>query len=232
MHLTDEQVERYSRQIILPEIGGRGQERLLASSVAVVGSGHTAWTTTSYLAGAGVGRIDVMAPDHASARALHEWTDGIGDLNPGVRLQATTRPQSQGAEWAGGYDVVVGVCDRASLRPVATAARQAPRPVIAGGAFGSMGWFCVSAGDSSHPTCVLCVERAAGRLAADESDNPLAAVTGAVIGSWIAIETSKQLLRMEEPDGWFSYDARQATLARQSFTRLADCPVCGVEFRS
>ena len=79
---------------------------------------------------------------------------------------------------------------------------------------------------------MLCVERAAQRGAADEYDSPLAAVTAAVVGSLIAIETSKQLLRMETPDGWFSYDSRQATLARRSFRRLADCPVCSVEIRS
>lgn len=235
MHINDEQVERYSRQIILPEIGGRGQERLLDSSVAVVGSGHAAWITTSYLAGAGVGHIDVVATDPGAASALGEWTDEIGDLNPGVRLQATTRPESLGdggAKWAESYDVMVGVCDRESLRPVATAARQARRPIIAGGAFGSTGWFCVSAGSSSQEACVLCVERAAQRVAADDRDSPLAAVTGAVVGSLIAIETSKQLLGMETPDGWFSYDARRATLARRSFMRLVDCPVCGAEVRS
>ena len=52
--LTDAQVERYSRQIILPEVGARGQERLLAARVAVHGDGAAAATATTLLAGAGL----------------------------------------------------------------------------------------------------------------------------------------------------------------------------------
>ncbi len=55
--LSDAQVERYSRQIVLPEVGGRGQERILASSVSIHGEGDAARTCASYLAAAGVGRV-------------------------------------------------------------------------------------------------------------------------------------------------------------------------------
>ncbi len=55
--LSDAQVERYSRQIVLPEVGGRGQERILASCVSIQGGGEAARTCASYLAAAGVGQV-------------------------------------------------------------------------------------------------------------------------------------------------------------------------------
>ena len=57
MTLSDSQIDRYSRQIVLPEIGSRGQERLLASRVAIRGGGDAALVCASYLAGAGVGGL-------------------------------------------------------------------------------------------------------------------------------------------------------------------------------
>ena len=59
--LTDAQVERYGRQIILPEVGGRGQERLLAARVAVAGAGPAATAAVTLLGRAGVGTLHVSA---------------------------------------------------------------------------------------------------------------------------------------------------------------------------
>ncbi|HYY05391.1 MAG TPA: ThiF family adenylyltransferase [Candidatus Limnocylindria bacterium] len=59
--LTDAQIERYGRQIILPEVGGRGQERLLAARVAVAGAGPAAVAAATLLGRAGVGTLEVSA---------------------------------------------------------------------------------------------------------------------------------------------------------------------------
>jgi hypothetical protein len=85
MVLTDTQIERYSRQIIVPGVGGHAQERLLASRVAIVAAPADVSGAVAYLAGAGVGRI-VMHPvgDGAPYRALVER---IGDLNPDVSVE-------------------------------------------------------------------------------------------------------------------------------------------------
>src|ERR1700690_3534441 len=78
MALSDAQIDRFSRQIILPQIGGIGQERLLQSSVAVAGDGELAAITALYLVSAGVGRIAL----HRSHRLSAE----LGDLNPEVQV--------------------------------------------------------------------------------------------------------------------------------------------------
>jgi hypothetical protein len=85
MVLTDIQIERYSRQIIVPGVGERTQERLLAARIAIVAAPADAFCALAYLAGAGVGRI-VMHPvgDGAPHRA---FVQRIGDLNPDVSVQ-------------------------------------------------------------------------------------------------------------------------------------------------
>jgi hypothetical protein len=86
MALSDRQIERYSRQIIVPEAGGIGQERLLAARVALVGEAGELEAVLAYLAGAGVGRIDLRIADKdASARIVARYES----LNPDARLATT-----------------------------------------------------------------------------------------------------------------------------------------------
>ena len=92
--LTDAQIERYGRQIILPEVGGRGQERLLAARVAVAGAGPAATAAVTLLGRAGVGTLHVSA--------------GVGplpELSPDCRSSA-----SEGAA----ADVAVGLLELTS----------------------------------------------------------------------------------------------------------------------
>ena len=62
MTLTDAQIDRYSRQIIVPRIGGRGQERLLAARMLLAGDARDIEAPLAYLVGAGVGAIGVREP--------------------------------------------------------------------------------------------------------------------------------------------------------------------------
>jgi hypothetical protein len=65
MALTDAQIDRYSRQIIVPHIGGRGQERLLAARILLAGNSHDIEAPLAYLVGAGVGSISLKpSADH------------------------------------------------------------------------------------------------------------------------------------------------------------------------
>ena len=70
MALNDDQLERYARHIILKEVGGAGQARLLSSSVLVIGAGGLGSPLLLYLAAAGVGRIGIVDFDEVSLSNL------------------------------------------------------------------------------------------------------------------------------------------------------------------
>jgi molybdopterin/thiamine biosynthesis adenylyltransferase len=67
MALSDGQIERYSRQIIVPRVGGRAQERLLSARIAIVGDSRDLAAPLAYLAAAGVGTLAPIVTDGASA---------------------------------------------------------------------------------------------------------------------------------------------------------------------
>jgi hypothetical protein len=87
MTLTDAQIDRYSRQIIVPHIGGRGQERLLGAKMLLAGDARDIEAPLAYLVGAGVGTIQVRLPDLAGFTETR-------DLNPDVTV--TLADESRG----------------------------------------------------------------------------------------------------------------------------------------
>jgi hypothetical protein len=89
--LTDHQIERYSRQVILPEVGGRGQERLLAATVSVGGGGPAAATAALLLERAGVGTVLV---GHGDDPATADVDVGLSEPGGGVpfALDPASRP--------------------------------------------------------------------------------------------------------------------------------------------
>src|SRR5690606_27023367 len=160
MPLDDRQIDRYSRQIILPEVGGRGQERLLAAVVALVGSGALLATAARYLAGAGIGELR-PAPGADAALA-----DELRALNPDVTVRAGRIESAVTAVVAA--DLTADALDDCVRR-----ARLASVPVVAAAARGAAGW--ITAG-----SCPACAARAARWTRGDETLAPIA--TG-VLGS-------------------------------------------------
>ena len=87
MTLTDAQIDRYSRQIIVPHIGGRGQERLLAARILLVGDARDIEAPLAYLVGAGVGTITIKAAVTA------EQISQMRELNPEVSITVANNSQ-------------------------------------------------------------------------------------------------------------------------------------------
>ena len=156
--LSDQQIERYSRQIILPQWGGRGQETLLAASIAIVGSDAISTAAAMYLAGAGVGRLALSAPAPLSA---------LDGLNPDCRTTALpTLLTPAAADEVARCDVVL-VCGAASgtwqtLNAACIAQRT---PLVWGETAGSRGLVAVFAGHRPASACD-CLRAGAGSAAA------------------------------------------------------------------
>jgi hypothetical protein len=186
MRLNDEQIERYSRQLILAEVGPRGQERLGAARVAVVGTGAAAERVVAHLAAAGVGWI-------AADPSLHAAVDP-------AQPDCTVVPAT--AVDASGLDAVVIVADSAeTLAPdVATwSPRAATTLWIAGGRAG-----CVPARPPGTPASATPPELAALRDA----------LLGTVVATEVVKDVLKigTLLRGEI----LTYDPATATVTRSA----------------
>ena len=149
--LSAPEIERYQRHILLPEIGGAGQQRLKNSAVLVIGAGGLGSPVIEYLAGAGVGTIGIVDDDRVSLsnlqRQMIHGTSGIGErktrsaaarireLNPHVEIDRhELRLNAENA--AGlifGYDLLIDGSDNFATRyAAADAAEKTGIPLVTG----------------------------------------------------------------------------------------------------
>ena len=186
MALTDEQVERYSRQLILPEVGPGGQERLGAARVAVVGEGAAAEAVVAYLAAAGVGWI-------AAAPALQRHADAAQ-----ADLVLAPVPTTPGPE----LDAAIVTAERIDTAAAAVASWR-PRAAYVVWVAADMIGGC--------PPCPAC---AASALARDTASGDTTAVRDALLGTIAATEVVKAVLAIGMPIAGraLAYDAATATV--------------------
>ena len=134
MALSDEELERYARHIILHEVGGAGQQKLKAAKVLVIGAGGLGSPVILYLAAAGVGTIGIADDDevslsnlqrqvaHVTSRVGQLKTESakatVGDINPNVTVvEHNTRiAEDNAAGLVSGYDIVADGCDNFATR--------------------------------------------------------------------------------------------------------------------
>ena len=235
MPLSESQIDRYSRQIILPQVGGRGQEILLGSAVAIVGTGEPTATAALYLAAAGLGRLDLYHAPDESAQPLACLGDDLADLNPDVRLAVSPLPAGDGSpfSWLLPYDAVIadGACEETLvLLNQATAAQH--RPLVAGGVRGSLGWLSVTNGPGT--ACGLCAGRSAWAAAGELCATPLEPTVAGVIGSLQTLELLKLRLGVGtlRSGTWLQFDAATSSLEERAIVAYDDCPVCAPTVRA
>ncbi|MFD2238784.1 HesA/MoeB/ThiF family protein [Aureimonas populi] len=149
MSLSPEELERYARHIVLPEVGGPGQQRLKAARVLLVGAGGIGSPAALYLAAAGIGTLGLVDDDHVSLSNLQrQILHGVADLsrsklasardrilalNPHVRVETheTRIDASNGAGLVAGYDLVLDGSDNFATRyAVADLCEAARRPLV------------------------------------------------------------------------------------------------------
>ncbi len=248
MTLTEAEILRYSRQIILPQVGGAGQERIRQGRVLVVGAGGLGSPALLYLAAAGVGTVgvcddDAVDPTNLQRQVIHATpdvgrpkvdaaADALGRLNPGVevvrhpvRLTAANAP-----EVLAGYDVVVDGTDTfASKFLVNDACVAAGVPYVFSGILGFEGQLLtVIPGRGPCYRCFFREPPPPGSVPTCAQAGILGPVAG-VMGSLQALEVLKLLLGVGEPlvGRLLVFDGLSLSFREVEIRRDPRCPACG-----
>jgi len=248
MTLTEEQIQRYSRNIILEQIGGQGQERLLSSKVLIIGLGGLGSPAALYLAAAGVGTIGLLDGDQVDLtnlqRQIIHHTKDVGKrkvasarariraVNPDVTVRSHdvwARADSI-REIIREYDFVIDATDNFPAKFLVNDACYFERiPFSHGGILQFEGQLMtVIPGKTACYRCVF-PGPPPGNLGAPCGQAGVLGVLPGVIGSLQATEAIKHLLGIGEPltDSLLTYSALTMDFRKVPAGRRADCPLCG-----
>jgi molybdopterin/thiamine biosynthesis adenylyltransferase/rhodanese-related sulfurtransferase len=246
--LNPDQRNRYSRHLLLPEVGEAGQQRLLESKVLLLGAGGLGSPAALYLAAAGVGTLGIVDMDIVDAsnlqrQILHNM-DRIGErkvdsakktitlLNPDVNV--VTHDVRFGAdnvlEMLEGYDIVLDGTDNFPTRYLLNDASVLTRtPVVHGSIFRFEGQVTVF--KPYEGPCYRCMlpEPPPPELAPSCAEAGVLGVLPGIIGSIQALETIKLLLDLGDPliGRLLAYDALEQSFRTFKVRRDPECPTCG-----
>jgi sulfur-carrier protein adenylyltransferase/sulfurtransferase len=249
--LDDAQRERYSRHVLIPEVGLAGQRCLLESSVLVVGAGGLGSPALLYLAAAGIGRLgfvddDVVDASNLQRQVLHSTaalgepktdsaTRRIRELNPDVepvgyreRLTAETVDRVLGDGW----DVIVDGADNFPTRYLVNdASVWHGTPVVHGSIYRFEGQVTVFAPGAGPCYRCLFPEPPPPELAPSCAEGGVLGVLPGVIGSLQGAEALKLVLGIGEPliGRLLLFDALAGSFSEVAVRRDPNCPVCGNE---
>ncbi|HEX7671996.1 MAG TPA: molybdopterin-synthase adenylyltransferase MoeB, partial [Polyangiaceae bacterium] len=246
--LTDAQRDRYSRHILLPEVGEKGQEKLLKSKVLLLGAGGLGSPAALYLAAAGVGTVGLVDADtvdasnlqrqilHATSRLGTPKVDSaevaIRDLNPDVKVvKFQERLTSENVDRIfKGWDVVVDGCDNFPTRYLVNDASLFNKiPVVHGSIFrfdGQVTTFLPFQGP-----CYRCLypEPPPAHLAPSCSEAGVLGILCGIVGTLQATEAIKLLLGKGEllSGRLLQYDSMKMAFRTFKLRRDKNCPACG-----
>ena len=250
---TDDQLERYSRHILLPEVGGVGQEKLLEASVLIVGAGGLGAPMLQYLAAAGVGRLGVIDADtvdlsNLQRQIIHRTQDVgvskaesaariIRDLNPDVQVDLyQERITAKNAlDIIAQYDIVADGTDNFPTRYLLNDACHLAGKTLVSGALlrfeGQLSVFKSHLGDG-HPCyrCLFPEPPAPGTVPSCSEAGVFGAVAGAV-GVQQAVEVLKEILGIGDSlSGRFMmYDGLYTEWQNIKLRKNPACALCGDE---
>jgi adenylyltransferase/sulfurtransferase len=245
---SEEQVTRYSRHILLPEVGGKGQQKIGQARVLVVGAGGLGSPVAFYLAAAGVGAIglidgDVVDLSNLQRQVIHLTTDlgrpkvdsaraKILALNPHVAVETHyARLTAENAlDIIGRYDIVVdGVDNFPAKFLINDACYFAHKPLVHGGILRFDGRvFTILPGKSACYRCVFKQPPPPGLVASCQEAGVLGALAG-VIGTIQATEVLKLILGKGRPltNRFLDYDGRLTRFREIKIAKNPKCPLCG-----
>ncbi len=246
--LTRDEMLRYSRHLILPEIGSEGQRRLKAARVAMVGMGGLGSPAALYLAAAGVGTLglvddDVVEKSNLQRQVIHgtgdlgrrkveSARDRIRDVNPGVKaeLHPVRLTSANAMEILGGYDLVVDGTDNFPTRYLVNdASVLLGRPFVYGSIFRFDGQAALFAAPGGP--CYRCLfrEPPPPHLVPHCAEGGVLGVLPGIIGSVQALEAIKWILGIGDTGtgSLLIFDGLELTWRKMAMRRDPGCVACG-----
>lgn len=250
---TEDQIQRYARHILLPDVGGAGQEKLLDSKVLVIGAGGLGSPVLLYLAAAGVGTLGIIDDDQVELsnlqRQIVHSTESVGQakvesaaktlkaINPDVNIVTYKDRFGPGnaMDLIADYDLVTDGSDNFATRfLVNDAAYFARRPLVSGAILrfdGQLATFKNFPGGHEEGPCYRCIFREPpppGQIPSCSEAGVLGALCGTV-GSLQATEILKELLGIGDSmsGSLLVYDALATQFRRIKVKRDPGCPLCG-----
>ncbi len=249
LDFTEDEIGRYSRHILLAEVGGIGQAKLRAARVLIIGAGGLGSPALLYLAAAGIGTIGVIDDDHVELsnlqRQIAHTTDRIGApkassaaaaaraINPSVTIEPheTRLTAANALDLLASYDLV---CDGSDNFPtrflVADSCALARRTLVSAAVLRFDGQLSVFKPHQGSP-CYRCLHPAPpppGLVPSCSEAGILGAVTG-VMGTMQATEALKEILGIGDTlaGRLLIWDALSARMRTIKLPRDPACPLCG-----
>ncbi|MCP3867978.1 MAG: molybdopterin-synthase adenylyltransferase MoeB [Gammaproteobacteria bacterium] len=244
--MNDQQLLRYSRQIMLPQIGIEGQEKLLDSKVLILGLGGLGSPVAMYLAAAGVGALVLADFDRVDLtnlqRQIVHTTPRIGDLkvdsardsllalNPECTIECLPETLENGrlGEQVAAVDLVVDCSDNFRTRfGVNEACVNHGKPLVSGAAIRTEGQIGVFGSRPGEP-CYRCLYGGSGELDESCSENGVLSPLVGIVGSMQAMEVIKVLTGAGTPlnGRLLLLDALHTEWRTLKLKADPECPVC------
>jgi sulfur-carrier protein adenylyltransferase/sulfurtransferase len=248
---TEEQVQRYARHIILPEIGGDGQRKLLDSKMLVIGAGGLGSPIAMYLAAAGVGTLGILDFDKVDLSNLQRQivhgtkdvgrpkvtsaADRLRDINPTIDVieHDTLLTSDNAFDLLGPYDLVIDGTDNFPVRYLVNDATQMlGKPLVYGSIYQFDGQATVFLPGKDAPCyrCLFPQPPPPGTVPSCAEGGVFGVLPG-IVGSIQATEAIKLVTGIGEPlvGRLLIFDALAMEFQTVKIRWDADCPVCGKE---
>lgn len=247
MELSEEQLQRYSRHIILPEVGGKGQKKILQAKVFIVGAGGLGCPVGYYLAAAGIGTLGIIDNDIVEISNLQRQiahsvkTLGMPKvdsakatfeaLNPDTKVIAIKDRISKDniLDLIKDYDVVVDGSDNFPTRYLVNdACVMLKKPLVSGAILKFEGQVTsILPGEGHCYRCLFEEMPPPGLVPSCQEAGVLGAITG-VVGALQATEVLKIILNKGHilKESLLIYDALRATFRKVKVPRNPACPIC------
>ena len=250
MQLSDAEIERYARQVVMPELGEDGQKKLLEARVLILGAGGLGAPVIAGLAGAGVGHLTILDQDivditNLNRQFIHK-TDSLSEpksasaahfvqqLNPdiSVQYQQIGFTEENAAMLVDAHDLVIDCTDNPETRYLANAiCQRLNTPLIFGGAIRSDGQITSFVPHDPHSPCLRCIFP---QTDLDYDQAPSCANSGIlgsttlVIGGLQTAEALKILGNFGTPliGRLLLYDGLANSFTEIAISPDPDCPVC------